>query len=58
MREIKVFIRNKKIDLKKHEKFVFKLIYYKKYWCTICLDGTVELEAIYKKIDISYKLGK
>ena len=25
----------------------------KKYWCTICLDGTVELEEIYKLIDIS-----
>ena len=30
----------------------------KKYWCTICLDGTVELEEIYKLIDISYKLTK
>ncbi len=30
----------------------------KKYWCTICLDGTVELKEIYKKIDISYELAK
>ncbi|MCY7008011.1 MmcQ/YjbR family DNA-binding protein [Fusobacterium simiae] len=30
----------------------------KKYWYTICLDGTVELEEIYKKIDISYELAK
>ena len=30
----------------------------KKHWCTICLDGTVELEKIYKLIDISYKLAK
>ena len=30
----------------------------KKYWCTICLDGTVELKEIYKLIDISYKLAK
>ena len=30
----------------------------KKYWCTICLDETVELEEIYKLIDISYELAK
>ena len=30
----------------------------KKHWCTICLDGTVELEKIYRLIDISYKLAK
>lgn len=30
----------------------------KKYWCTICLDGTVELEEIYKLIDISYELAE
>ena len=30
----------------------------KKHWCTICLDGTVNLEEIYKKIDISYELAK
>ena len=30
----------------------------KKYWCTICLDGRVELEEIYKLIDISYELAK
>ena len=30
----------------------------KKYWCTICLDGTVELKEIYKLIDISYELVK
>ncbi|HCE33042.1 MmcQ/YjbR family DNA-binding protein [Fusobacterium sp.] len=30
----------------------------KKYWCTICLDGTVELKEIYKLIDISYKLAE
>ena len=30
----------------------------KKHWCTICLDGTVELEKIFKLIDISYKLAK
>ena len=30
----------------------------KKHWCTIFLDGTVELEEIYKLIDISYELAK
>ena len=30
----------------------------KKYWCTICLDGTVELKKIYKLIYISYELAK
>ena len=30
----------------------------KKHWCTICLDGTVELEKIYKLIDISDELAK
>ena len=30
----------------------------KKYWCTICLDGTIELKEIYKLIDISYELAK
>ena len=30
----------------------------KKHWCTICLDGTVELKEIYKLIDISYELAK
>ena len=30
----------------------------KKHWCTICLDGTVELKEIYKLTDISYELAK
>ena len=30
----------------------------KKHWCTICLDGTVELKEIYRMIDISYELAK
>ena len=30
----------------------------KKHWCTICLDGTVELEKIYELVDISYELAK
>jgi len=30
----------------------------KKHWCTICLDGTVELKEIYELIDISYELAK
>ena len=30
----------------------------KKHWCTICLDGTVELKEIYKLIDISYELAE
>ena len=30
----------------------------KKYWCTICLDGKVELEKIYELVDISYELAK
>jgi len=30
----------------------------KKHWCTICLDGTVELKEIYKLIDMSYELAK
>lgn len=48
--EIKKFI-----DCKK-----YFLVYYmnKKYWCFICFDGIVELEEIYKLIDISYELVK
>ena len=30
----------------------------KKHWCTICLDGTIELEKIYRLIDASYELAK
>ena len=30
----------------------------KKHWCSICLDGRIELEEIYKLIDISYELAK
>ena len=30
----------------------------KRHWCTISLDGTVELKEIYRLIDISYKLAK
>ena len=30
----------------------------KKHWCTICLDGTGELEKIYELVDISYELAK
>ena len=30
----------------------------KKDWCTICLDGTIKLEKIYRLIDISYELAK
>ena len=48
--EIKKLIDNKKYFPAYHMN--------KKYWCTICLDGTVELEEIYKLIDISYKLTK
>ena len=48
--EIKKLIDNKKYFPAYHMN--------KKYWCTICLDGTVELEEIYKLIDISYKLAK
>lgn len=29
----------------------------KKHWCSICLDGSVPLEEIYKLIDESYKLA-
>ena len=49
---------------KEIEKLIDKKKYFpayhmnKKYWCTICLDGTVELEEIYKLIDISYELAK
>ena len=56
------------INLHNNPEEIKKLIDYKKYfpayhmnkkhWCTICLDGTVELEKIYKKIDISYELAK
>ena len=56
------------INLHNNPEEIEKLIDYKKYypayhmnkkhWCTICLDGTVELEKIYKKIDISYELAK
>ena len=48
--EIKKLIDNKKYFPAYHMN--------KKYWCTICLDGTVELEEIYKLIDISYELAK
>ena len=30
----------------------------KKHWCTIYLDGKVELEKIYELVDISYELAK
>ena len=56
------------INLHNNPEEIKKLIDYKKYfpayhmnkkhWCTICLDGTVNLEEIYKKIDISYELAK
>ena len=46
------------INLHNNPEEIKKLIDYKKYWCTICLDGTVELEEIYKLIDISYELAK
>ena len=56
------------INLHNNPEEIKKLIDYKKYfpayhmnkkhWCTICLDGTVELKEIYKKIDISYELAK
>ena len=48
--EIKKLIDNKKYFPAYHMN--------KKYWCTICLDGTVELKEIYKLIDISYELAK
>ena len=41
------------------ERQIFKAYHMnKKHWCTICLDGTVELKEIYKLIDISYELAK
>ena len=56
------------INLHNSQEEIEKLIDYKKYfpayhmnkkhWCTICLDGTVELKEIYKLIDISYELAK
>ncbi|MFZ8073712.1 MmcQ/YjbR family DNA-binding protein [Fusobacterium watanabei] len=56
------------INLHNIQKEIEKLIDYKRYfpayhmnkkhWCTICLDGTIELKEIYKKIDISYELAK
>lgn len=30
----------------------------KKHWFTVCLDGTVDIEEIYKRIDVSYQLAK
>ena len=48
--EIKKLIDNKKYFPAYHMN--------KKHWCTICLDGTVELKEIYKLIDISYELAK
>lgn len=30
----------------------------KKHWFTICLDGTIDIEEIYKRIDVSYQLAK
>ena len=56
------------INLHNNPEEIKKLIDYKKYfpayhmnkkhWCTICLDGTVELGEIYKLIDVSYELAK
>ena len=56
------------INLHNIEEEIEKLIDYKKYfpayhmnkkhWCTICLDGTVGLEEIYKLIDMSYELAE
>lgn len=56
------------INLHNNPEEIEKLIDYKKYflayhmnkkhWCTICLDGTVELKEIYKLIDVSYELAK
>ena len=56
------------INLHNTAEEIKKLIDYKKYfpayhmskkhWCTICLDGTVELKKIYRMIDISYELAK
>ena len=56
------------INLHNIPKEIEKLIDYKRYfpayhmnkkhWCTICLDGTVELKEIYKLIDISYELAE
>ena len=56
------------INLHNNPEEIKKLIDYKKYfpayhmnkkhWCTICLDGTVELKEIYRMIDISYELAK
>ncbi|WP_335981420.1 MmcQ/YjbR family DNA-binding protein [Fusobacterium polymorphum] len=49
---------------KEIEKLIDKKKYFpayhmnKKYWCTICLDGRIELEEIYKLIDISYELAE
>ena len=46
------------------EKLIDNKIYFpayhmnKKHWCTICLDGTIKLEKIYRLIDISYELAK
>ena len=48
--EIKKLIDNKKYFPAYHMN--------KKHWCTICLDGTVELKEIYKLIDISYELAE
>ena len=48
--EIEKLIDNKRYFLAYHMN--------KKHWCTICLDGTVELEEIYKLIDKSYELAK
>ena len=48
--EIKKLIDNKKYFPAYHMN--------KKHWCTICLDGTVELKEIYRMIDISYELAK
>ena len=48
--EIKKLIDNKKYFPAYHMN--------KKYWCTICLDGIVELEEIYKLVDVSYELAK
>ncbi|BEO95645.1 MmcQ/YjbR family DNA-binding protein [Fusobacterium nucleatum] len=48
--EIEKLIDNKKYFLAYHMN--------KKHWCTICLDGTVELKEIYKLIDISYELAE
>ena len=52
-------LKNNNVESVIDNEYIFKAYHMnKKHWCTICLDGTVELKEIYKLIDVSYELAK